>query len=162
MKKTDPIKNRLQYHLELLEKLDSLKLEVNFAREQYSNIKIPSYSGIPGGGGAEKLTEPEARVFEVEKLEEKIRDQKKVVAQDWQELEPLIEQLKPIEALVLKLRYCYGGEWDDICEAIFGKRKHFELELDRYKNKMFKIHGRALVTLAEIYEEKSNTNEPTE
>ena len=43
---------------------------------------------------------------------------------------------------------------------IFGKFKDYAVETDRYMNKMFKAHGRALLSLAEMTENSDGT--PTE
>ena len=49
----------------------------------------------------------------------------------------------------MNLRYRYGDEWEDVCRTIFGRRSDYDVEIDRYMNKMFKAHGRALLELAE-------------
>ena len=67
MKKTQPIKDRLNAHLKMLEKLQTLKLELEYAEEQYGECKAPNYSGMPGGGGDKRTSEQEAKV--VRKME---------------------------------------------------------------------------------------------
>ena len=104
MKKTQPIKERLNAHLDMLEKLDALKLELQHAEEQYGSCGSPNYSGVPGGGHRE-LTQTEAIVHRKIELEKKVAKKQAEIDRDWAELEPLIEQLKPIETLVLNLRY---------------------------------------------------------
>ena len=151
MKKTQPIKDRLNDHLDMLEKLDALKLEIQYAEEQYGGCGSPNFSGAPGGGHRE-LTQTEAIVNRKIELEKKAAKKQAEIDRDWAALEPLVEQLKPIETLVVNLRYRYGGEWDAVCFAVFGKRKDYTTELDRYMNKMFKIHGRALLSLSEMTE----------
>lgn len=152
MKITKPIKERLNAHLEMLDRLAALKQELAFAEAQYGNTKAPNLSGMPGGGGGYKGTsETEVAVFRKIELEEKVRRKEVEISEDWKELAPHIEALKPIETLVMNLRYFYGGDWDDVCRAIYGKRKDYEEEIDRYMNSVFKIHGRALLSLAEIY-----------
>ena len=149
MKKTQPIKERLNAHLEMLKKLESLKLELQFAEEQYGNCKNPDFSGMPGGGGYKGTSETELIVGRKIELENKVKKKQAEIDEDWAELEPLIEQLQPIETLIINLRYLYGSEWEDVCRAIFGKRSDYDIEADRYMNRMFKAHGRALLSLAE-------------
>ena len=146
MKKTQQIKDRLNDHLDMLEKLDTIKLEIEHI---YGSLKSPNYSDMPKGGGS-GLSEEERLYQRKVELEEKAEKQQAKIDQDWAELEPLIEQLKPIETLIMNLRYRYGGEWEDVCRAIFGKRSDYDVELDSYTNKMFKAHGRALLELAEM------------
>lgn len=159
MKKTQPIKERLNAHLDMLAKLDALKLELKYAEEQYGSCGSPNFSGVPGGGHRE-MTQTEAIVHRKIELENKVKKKQDEIDRDWAELEPLIEQLKPIETLIMNLRYLYGGEWEDVCFAIFGKFKDYAIETDRYMNKMFKAHGRALLSLAEMTENSDGT--PTE
>lgn len=149
MKKTQPIKERLNAHRDALEKLDALKLELEYAEDSYGNCKSPNFSGMPGGG-SKRTSETELIVGRKIELENKVKKKQAEIDQDWAELEHLIEQLKPIETLIVNLRYKYGEEWDAVCFAVFGRRKDYDLELDRYMNKMFKIHGRALLTLSEM------------
>lgn len=150
MKKTQPIKERLNAHRDALEKLEALKLELEYAEDQYGNCKSPNFSGMPGGGGSNRKSETELIVGRKIELETKVNLKQQEVDRDWAELEPMIETLKPIETLILNLRYRYGEGWDAVCFAVFGRRKDYDLELDRYMNKMFKIHGRALLALSEM------------
>ena len=151
MKKTQPIKERLNAHLDLLEKLEALKLELEYAEESYGSCKTPSFSGMPGGGGGYKGTsETEVEAGRKIELEKKVRIQQEKVDRDWAELEPLIENLKPFYTLILNLRYRYGEEWEAVCFTVFGKRRDYNDEIDRYMNRMFKAHGSALLELAQM------------
>ena len=150
MKKTQPIKERLNDHIKMLEKLAALKLEIQHV---YGTLKSPDFTGMPRGGG-EHLTEEERLYLRKEELEERAQKKQAEIDRDWAELEPLIERLDPIETLIMNLRYRYGGEWPDVCFAIFGKRKDYEIEVDRYQNSMFKTHGRALCALADMMSER--------
>lgn len=150
-KKTKPIKERLNAHLTMLNKLATLKQELAFAEEQYGSVAGPNYSGMPRGGGSrEGLTRDEAIVYRKIELEKKVAAKAAEVAADWAELEPSIEKLKPSETLLLRLRYYYGAEWEEVCRGIYGRAHDYDTELDRYMNRTFKMHGRALLELAEI------------
>lgn len=134
----------------MVEKLEALKDELAFARSQFGATKSPNLSGVPGGGGYKGTSEVEVVVFHVIELEEKVKKQEKKVSDDWAELEPIVERLKPVETLILNLRYKYGAEWEDVCRGVFGKRRDYEDEIDRYMNRTFKAHGRALLSLSEM------------
>lgn len=155
MKKTQPIKERLNAHLDMLEKLDALKLELQHAEEQYGSCGSPNYSGVPGGGHRE-LTQTEAIVHRKIELEKKVAKKQAEIDRDWAELEPLVEQLKPIETLVLNLRYFYGSDWKDVCKSVYGRRKDYALEIDRYMHNVFLIHGKALAVLAALFSPPSD------
>ena len=146
MKKTQTIKDRLNDHLMMLEKLEAIKMEIRYV---YGTIKSPDFSGMPRGG--DKRTSEEERLYQLkEELEEKAARKQAEIDRDWAELEAMIEQLSPIETLIMNLRYRYGEEWDDVCFTVFGKRNDYEIEFDSYQNRMFKAHGRALCTLADM------------
>ena len=152
MKKTQQIKSKLNAHLDMLEKLEALKLELEYAEEQYGATKSPNYSGMPGGGGDKRASEPEVKAGRKIEIEEKVRRQQDAIDRDWAELEPLIEQLKPFDALIMNIRYREGAEWEDVCFVVFGKRRDYNDKIDSYMNSMFKAHGRALLELAEMLE----------
>lgn len=160
MKKTQPIKERLNEHRDMLTKLKALETELAFTEAQYGSTQSPNLSGMPSGGGhvSNPVAEMVARKIE---LEEKVQKQRAKIEEDWAELEKCIEELKPVETLVINLRYYYGGEWDEICFSLFGRRKDYMEEIDRYMNRTFKIHGRALLTLSEIHPEICNNSAGT-
>ena len=149
-KKTEAIKKKLYSHLDMIEKLKALQVELEYAKAQYDTCKSPNYDGMPGGGKDKGTSETEMKVRRKIELEEKVENQQSEINKDWAELEPLIESLKPFETLVINLRYKYGEEWPDVCRTIFGKRSDYDIELDRYNDKMFKAHGRALLELSEM------------
>ena len=153
MKKTQAIKERLNAHREMLEKLATLKQELEFAEESYGSTRAIDYSGMPRGGG-DGTSQTERVVLRKIALEEKVRQKEKEIADDWATLETYVEQLAPAETLVINLRYYYGAEWREICQRIYGKHDDYELEADQYMDKMFRTHGRALLNLAELYTHK--------
>ena len=105
---------------------------------------------MPSGSGGKRTSEEERLYQRKVELEKKAERQQAEIDRDWAELEPMVEQLKPIETLVMNLRYRYGNEWEDVCRAIFGRRSDYDVEIDRYMNMMYKAHGRALLALAEM------------
>ncbi len=154
MKKTQAIKERLNAHREMLEKLATLKQELEFAMEAYGSPGAIDYSGMPHGSG-DGTSPTERVVMRKVALEEKVRQKETDIANDWAELEPFVERLAPAETLVINLRYYYGAEWRDICQKIYGKHSEYELEADQYMGKMFRTHGRALLNLADLYTRKA-------
>ena len=134
----------------MLEKLAALKQELEFAEQSYGDVKSPNYDGMPKSQGDPRRSPMVEAVIRKMELEERVKRKEAEIAADWAEIEPFIEQLQPIETLVMNLRYRYGEEWDAVCFAVFGRRKDYVEELERYMNKMFKIHGRALLSLSEM------------
>lgn len=150
MKKTQAIKERLNAHREMLEKLATLKQELEFAEESLGSPRAIDYSGMPHGSG-DGTSPTERVVLRKIALEEKVAQKEREIADNWLTLEPFVERLAPAETLVINLRYYYGADWKEINQRLYGKRKDFEEEVDRYMDKVFKTHGRALLNLSEIF-----------
>lgn len=150
MKKTQAIKERLNAHREMLEKLATLKQELEFAEESYGSTRAIDYSGMPRGGG-DGTSQTERVVLRKIALEEKVRQKEKEIADDWATLETYVEQLAPAETLVINLRYYYGAEWREIALRLYGKRRDYDVKADKYMDKVFKTHGRALLNLSELF-----------
>ena len=136
----------------MLEKLAALKQELEFAEQSYGDVKSPNYDGMPKSQGDPRRSPMVEAVIRKMELEERVKRKEAEIAADWAEIEPFIEQLQPIETLVMNLRYYYGAEWDDVCFNLYGKRRDYTIEVDRYMNRTFKIHGRALLTLSALME----------
>lgn len=134
----------------MLEKLDALKQELEFAENAYGDVRSPDFSGMPrGSSDPSKSPMVEAVIRKIE-LENRVKKKEAEIAADWSEIEPYVEQLKPIETLIVNLRYYYGAEWKDVCATVYGRRKDYEEEIDRYTHNVFLIHGRALAALADM------------
>ena len=97
MKKTESIKKRLNDRMKMLEKLAALKMELEYVYDACRGINL---SGMPGGGGYKGTSEPEMLLAQKEKLENKVQRKQAEVDRDWDELEPLVENLEPL-----------GGQW---------------------------------------------------
>ena len=136
----------------MLEKLAALKQELEFAEQSYGDVKSQNYDGMPKSQGDPRRSPMVEAVIRKMELEERVERKEAEIAADWAEIEPFIEQLQPIETLVMNLRYYYGAEWDDVCFNLYGKRRDYTIEVDRYMNRTFKIHGRALLTLSALME----------
>lgn len=150
MKKTQAIKERLNAHKEMLEKLATLKQELEFAEDAYGSVRAIDYEGMPRGSG-DGTSQTERVVLRKIALEEKVRLKEKEIADDWAELEPIVERLAPAETLVINLRYYYGAEWREIAQRLYGKRKDYDIKADKNMDKVFKTHGRALLNLSELF-----------
>lgn len=150
MKKTQAIKERLNAHREMLEKLDALRLELEAAVDAFGDPGAIDYSGMPHGSG-DGTSKTERVVLRKIAIEEKVAQKEQEIADDWAELEPYVERLAPAETLVINLRYYYGAEWREIALRLYGKRKDYDDEAEKYMDKVFKTHGRALLNLSEIF-----------
>lgn len=150
MANTDNIKARLNAHRALLEELAALKAELQFARQKYGDIRSAGLSstGKSGGPNTDKIAN---QVIAKMQLEERVLKKQEEINCDEAELSPLLDCLKPAERLLISLRYFYGGGWQEVCKGLYGGRQDFDEELNVYMNRVFKMHGRALLALAAEY-----------
>lgn len=151
---TGKIKQRLNRHRKMVEDCEALRRELDFAIEKYGAVGGAGFDAIPGGSRTTGNGKIERQVIRKIELEERLSERELEVAADWRELEPLVNRLEPMEGLVIRLRYYYAAEWSDVCKNLYGKRDSFEDEAEAYKNRMFIMHGRALLSLAKLAEEK--------
>ena len=145
-------KDRLEAHREMVEDLETLRTELSCARKYMGKIFGANYTGMPKGSPDPGRSPTEEEYIALEKLEARIRTKERKIQEDWEEIETLCLQIKPMQALMIKLRYHYAIEWKEICKEIYGKRSDFESEYERYKNRMFGIHTRGVSDLDKMLE----------
>ena len=62
----------------------------------------------------------------------------------------IVERLEyPDERMLIRLRYIDGLSWREISELLFSKRRDYYEDEEKYKRRVYRIHGNALVKLAE-------------
>ncbi len=122
----------------------------------------PNLTGMPRASGNtnDRVAIQVARKIE---LEETI---KKAIEEERKEREAieLMVQLikKPDERAVIRLRYFDRAEWPEICKILFGESEDFEDNTENYMRKTFRIHGTALISLAEVTGESPKGKHTTE
>ena len=151
MANTNEVKKRLNQHRNKAIECETIRKELENAIERYGDVKAISFDGMPKGKGGDNGGPTERQVLRKIALEDKLKKRETELEADWRKLEPLMSVLSPTEALVIKMRYDYAEEWSEICRRIYGQNKDFEAERDGYYNRVFKMHGRALLALAKIF-----------
>ena len=147
---TGAIKQRLNRHKKMVEDCEALRIELNFARQKYGDIRSSGLSST-GKGSGPNTDKVANRVIVKMQLEERVNKKQEDITRDEAELEPLLDCLKPAERLLISLRYFYGSGWREVCKGMYGGREDYELEMVTYMNRVFKMHGRALLALAAVY-----------
>ena len=88
--------------------------------------------------------------------EEKLKELKEELSGQSKLINAVFEKLEnPYEKLVMQMRYEDGLEWDEIRGEIFEGRKDYSANIEKYNNKVFKIHGAALKHIKELQAEKN-------
>ena len=61
----------------------------------------------------------------------------------------IVEWLEyPDERMIIRLRYIDGLSWREISELLFSKRRDYYDEEEKYKKRVYRMHGNPLVKLA--------------
>lgn len=98
----------------------------------------------------------------MEKLEteKKIKELREKIEEEYGIINPVIEKLAyPAEKKIMKMRYFNCMDWSDIRGSEYAHRCDYHENVEKYKDKIFKIHGSALKHMKEIQE---GENEGTE
>lgn len=84
-------------------------------------------------------------------VEEKIKKLEKDLTEQSKAINTVFERLEnPYEKLVMQMRYEDGLEWDEIRGGIFGNRRDYNENVEKYNDKVFRIHGSALKHMKEL------------
>ena len=115
----------------------------------------PNLIGMPRASGntSDRVAIQVARKIE---LEETIKKAIEAERKEREAIEIMVQQIKkPDERAVIRLRYFDRAEWPEICKILFGESEDFDVNTDNYMRKTFRIHGTALISLAEVAGESS-------
>lgn len=154
MADTDGIKRRLNQHRKKAMECEFIRKELEYIEEQYGNVKAVDYGGLPLGKGGGRSSPTERIVLRKIELENKLKSREVELEDDWREIESLMFFLEPTESLIIRLRYLYAVGWNEVCEKIYGKREDYAEEQESYKNRVFLMHGRALISLSKAEQKK--------
>ena len=123
--------------------------------ELIMNSNLPQgikMDGMPHGsqGTADSIFYNTMEKLETEK---KIKDLRVRIEEEYGIINAVIEQLVyPAEKKIMKMRYFNCMDWSDIREAEYAKMRDYHENMEKYKDKIFKIHGSALRHMKEIQE----------
>ena len=88
-------------------------------------------------------------VIRVEKLEMAIQDAIDVQEECKKTIEQLMMLLeKPEERKIMKCRYLFGMEWNDIMVHIYQMEEEYNLKMEAYRRRMYRCHEDALEKMA--------------
>lgn len=134
---------------------------------------VGNSEGQPAGGAADKIRD---RLNNYRKLARDLRNQRQrydradpeatlhlreiaedmaakeiTEAEEYKALSELIQRVEdPDQRATLQLRYLDNSEWPDVNFAMFGDLADFNAKERAYQRRVYRIHSRALLTLAQI------------
>lgn len=158
-KPTERIRKRLDDYTALLREIDNQNERLDTIETKMAAPPGPNMTGLPSGKGS-----PSDRVSMIVirklALEEQIA---KTVAMERAEnaaIEAMIVQMAdPDERAAIRMRYFDRYEWEDIAFALYGDRPDYTNRTAAYMNRVYKLHGRALLSLAAILEASDGSAE---
>ena len=138
--KTAKIKERLKRYTLLLREIENQE-----ERLELLNRETPG--GVLTETKRKRLKEDLEKNLQTESAENKL-------------LESLLESVgEPDERAVIRLRYFDRLDWESVTSAIFGATAGFCDNPTKYKDKVFKLHGLALLSLAIALEARINSKQ---
>lgn len=157
-KRTDAIKERLQNYSDMVREFENQNERYVRLVTTMESPKVQSFDAMPGGGTAagDRMTVNIARKIELEKS---LEGDEKAIKEERAQLERLIRKVKkPDERAVIRMKYFDGMGWTSIADALFRKMPDFNKAARLYLDKAYKLHGTALLSLAEAQEKAEATN----
>ena len=138
------LKRHLQRREDLKNEIDRYDMLI-----KDSQLRGINMDGMPHGSA----TGDSAFYSTLEKVEteRKIKELREIIDREHVGIESVLEKLQyPAERKIIKMRYFQCLDWQEIHKLEFGSRWDYYENLDKYKNKVFKIHGSALKHIKEV------------
>lgn len=154
---TQRIKDRLAAYTAMLRDIDNQLERLDRMEMTMASPPGPDLTGMPRGSGtpSDRTGMMVERKMELEEQIDRLKAEEK---QERNAIEGLILQLSdPDERAVIRLRYFDRAEWPDVTFALYGNRPDFADKADAYQRRMYRVHGRALLSLAEIEAEVNDS-----
>lgn len=150
---TQKIKDRLADYTAMLRDIDNQIERLDRMAMTMTAPPGPDMTGMPRGSGTptDRTGMMVARKLELEEqIKESIAEERRENAA----IERMIRKLDhPDERAVIRLRYFDRAGWDEIAGALFGDRQDYLDKEETYQKRTFRLHGRALLTLAKVAED---------
>ncbi len=141
----DYLKMHLQHRIELRE-----EQEWYAALYMQSSMKAINMDGMPHGSSSVGDT-AYYNILEKVETEKKIKNLNAVIEKEYAAINEILDKMQnPTEKKILKMRYFQCLDWSEIRKLEFGARRDYYENEDKYKNKVFKIHGSALKHIKEV------------
>lgn len=149
-KETDAIKKKLERYAGFQHLIENQIKRLEALADAMGSPSAPNLTGLPSGGDDSSKTE--RQVLRKIELEEKLAKMTQEEADERDELEALVAQIKkPDEQTIIELKYFDRLNWWEVTAILFGEKPDYDENEKRYLKRAFKIHGSALQSLAKIY-----------
>ena len=150
----DGIKERLRRYSDLLDEIDMQLLRLDIMRGDMGGLRSPSY-------GSERSSSPDPdgvhrKASRVIALEERIESDRLCAQAEHDELERMVRRIPhAMERAVLRMRYFDRMSWDEVAFAMYGDRADYLDMAFEYRQRVYKRHREAVLSLALVEAEES-------
>jgi hypothetical protein len=152
------IKERLKGYTAMLREIDNQIERLERMESTMTSASSSNLSGMPKSPGV-KTDRTAMIVIRKMELEGTIKEAIEAERTERAAIELLLQQVKkPDERAVIRLRYFDRAGWPEICGILFGEADDFEDATENYMRKTFRLHGTALISLAEAAGEADEGN----
>lgn len=159
-KETDEVKDLLNSFKDLQDQIDYEEGRLAFLEDAADSPSSPNFSGSSGSGGIESSSKQSRDYIKREELKEKLSNLNEEESRLRELIEELIRHVKnPKQKAALEMRYLDGASWKAVNVVIHGDEPDFDDLEESYLDATYKIHGRALQSLARIYRSRKHKRE---
>lgn len=138
-------KKYLQDYSKLREEIECECSRLEMLNAKAFNVSAKPTDGMPRGSS---VTSDKMAMYLSHKSD--IEERLKTLIQLEKEKKEIIERAInerlefPTEKMVIRLRYIDGGEWKEICNLMYSKKRDYFENEDKYMRRTFRVHGNAL------------------
>ena len=144
------MRDRLQHYRHLEREIDNAISRLEWLQIKATSPPCANLSGTPRKALSTGDT-LSYRVSHIVDLETEIMQLIEKRDEERRFIESVVKQLeKPDERAVIRLKYIDGVDWNEIIMLLYGHSDDFDLNTDRYKQRVYRLHRTAIEKLSEI------------
>jgi len=129
------------------ERIDKQLEEVRTLRARMTSVGAQKLSDMPRSPNAPR-DKMENYVIRLESLELSIEHDVKIQDECKRTIEQLLLLLDNTEKFVIRYRYLYGYDWNDVMDSLYRDDKKYRQKIEAYRRRMYRTHERALEKMA--------------
>lgn len=136
-----------------LRRIDGLEKRIEDFKETMYSPSTSAWSDMPISHNTSGISKQERVVARMDTMQRRLAELVEKEGEQYEKITAALQKLDPDEDLLLSLRYIDRQRWDSITEEIFGSEDDFDDNPEKYQKKAFRIHGKALLHLEEVYDQ---------
>ena len=154
------VKTRLLAYLDMEREIENQLQYLELLDTKLIGLGAQTLTDMPGKAtpSNDRLTDLMALKFEVE---QSIAENAEKHRRERQQIESILGRVKQADQrAVIRYRYFLGMNWCDVAQALFGGEVDYLSREESYIRRTTKLHGRALVSIAQCMAKSRSTSRP--